>query len=246
MEKLVYDTMATGDFKENLIRNIREGKFIHMMKFGAEFSYNRSKSFCLRLLNRQFRFNGRDYKYFYCGFTSGTERCVEIPIVMGYVNSIMDSKRGVDILEVGNVLPYYHKFNHSVVDKYERGKGIINDDIVTFKPHKKYDLIVSISTIEHVGWDEVPKEPGKILKAIKNIRHLLKSGGSAIITIPVSYNREFDRLYKSGKVKFDEAYYMERTGKYEWVQSTYKKIKRLKFNSPFPCANGLIIGIIKN
>ena len=52
----------------------------------------------------------------------------------------------------------YYKFEHDIVDKYEKKKGIINQDIVDYKPDKKYDLIISISTLEHVGWDETPRE----------------------------------------------------------------------------------------
>ena len=43
---------------------------------------------------------------------------------------------------------------HDVLDKYEKGNNVINDDVVSFSTEVKYDLIVSVSTLEHVGWDE--------------------------------------------------------------------------------------------
>ncbi len=43
-------------------------------------------------------------------------------------------------------------------------------DIVEFVPQDKYDLIISISTLEHVGWDEQPQKPGKLLQAIDHLR----------------------------------------------------------------------------
>ena len=43
---------------------------------------------------------------------------------------------------------------------------MINQDVVDFKTNEKYDLIVSISTLEHVGWDEEPRDDKKISKAL--------------------------------------------------------------------------------
>jgi hypothetical protein len=57
-----------------------------------------------------------------------------------------------------------------VADKYEVSPGVINKDIVEFVPPQKYDLIVSISTLEHVGWNEQPREPTKLLRAIEHLR----------------------------------------------------------------------------
>jgi hypothetical protein len=59
-----------------------------------------------------------------------------------------------NILEIGNVLSHYFPVNHDIVDKYEKADGVINQDVVHFYSPKKYDLIVSVSTLEHVGWDE--------------------------------------------------------------------------------------------
>ncbi|MEM3771557.1 MAG: hypothetical protein QXW80_04540 [Candidatus Micrarchaeia archaeon] len=92
-----------------------------------------------------------------------SERCVEIPFVMYFVKKYM----GKEIMEVGNVLNHYDPFSHLVVDKYERGKNVINGDIVDFNTDKKFDLIISISTVEHIGFDELPRTPGKALNVIK-------------------------------------------------------------------------------
>jgi len=51
------------------------------------------------------------------------------------------------------VLSHYFAVKHDIVDKYEIAPSVVNEDLVNFKPGKKYDLIVSISTLEHVGWD---------------------------------------------------------------------------------------------
>ena len=70
------------------------------------------------------------------------------------------------ILEVGNILSHYFSVNHDIVDKYEKDVDVINQDIIDYHPNKKYDLIVSISSLEHVGEDETPREPKKILYAL--------------------------------------------------------------------------------
>jgi cyclopropane fatty-acyl-phospholipid synthase-like methyltransferase len=36
---------------------------------------------------------------------------------------------------------------------------MINEGVVDFHPSKRYDIIVSISTFEHIGLDEKPKDP---------------------------------------------------------------------------------------
>ncbi len=86
-----------------------------------------------------------------------------------------------------------------IVDKYEKAIGVINEDICNFKPSKKYDLIISISTLEHVGFDEKPRDPCKVLRAIENLKSLLAVGGKLVAILPVGYNPYLDELIKSGK-----------------------------------------------
>jgi hypothetical protein len=43
---------------------------------------------------------------------------------------------GRNVLEVGNVLSHYFPVHHDVLDKYEKAKGVINEDVVEFSPAK--------------------------------------------------------------------------------------------------------------
>ena len=156
------------------------------------------------------------------------------------------------ILEIGNVLSHYFPFNHDIVDKYEKAEGVVNEDVTEITFSKKYDLIISISTLEHVGWDEDPKkqimlnENQKIRQAIEKIRTLLNPGGRIAVTVPVGYNPNLDSLLNSGKPIFDKFFYLKRISKdNKWVETTWKDIENSKFNEPFPFANGLVIGIIE-
>ena len=116
---------------------------------------------------KTFVFNGHTYPYLYhfCNKTWKNERGVEIPIF----RDILLRHQAARILEVGNVLSHYFPVHHEVVDKYEVAPIVINQDIVEFAPTERYDLILSISTLEHVGWDEVPREPAKLLQAIEHL-----------------------------------------------------------------------------
>jgi hypothetical protein len=191
-----------------------------------------------------FVFQGKTYRYFYHRYnlTWKNERAVEIPIIRAYLKKY-DARR---ILEVGNVLSHYFRVNHDVVDKYERVDGVISSDVVNFQPPKKYDLIVSISTLEHVGWDENPREPVKILRAIENLKNLLAPGGKIIVTLPLGYNSEMDRLLKERETKFTKQYHLKRISKNnKWIEAVWEDVCDAKYGEPFPNASGLVIGIIE-
>jgi len=56
--------------------------------------------------------------------------------------------------------------------------------------------IVSISTIEHMGWDETPRDPKKIPLALENLIECLVPGGEIVVTLPIGYNTYLDKLLK--------------------------------------------------
>jgi hypothetical protein len=185
---------------------------------------------------------GKTYRYFDTIKTWHGERAVEIPIVMEMVRKYQGKK----ILEIGNVLSHHVKFEHDILDKYEIAKGVINEDVVAFKSEKKYDLIVSISTLEHVGWDEKPRDDLKILRALENLKTLISSrGGTVIITLPLGYNCVMDQLLKAGIIHFSKQYNLVRISKgNEWKETSWEDVQGAKYNTPLPFANGLLIGII--
>jgi len=200
---------------------------------------------------KRFTVQDRSYKYFYHKFnkTWQNERAVEIPIVLNIIN-----KHKGSILEIGNVLSHYFSFQHDVVDKYEKGEGVINEDVSDLQLQNKYDLIVSISTIEHVGWDENPtnkKEklnaPEKNLRAIENLKKHMNPKGMLIMTSPLGFNPNLDHLLKSGRLKFNKTLCMKRVSRdNRWVETEWKDIENSIYGQPFPYANGLIIGIINS
>ena len=214
---------------------------------GFPFWYNYYRLFKSR---SKFIFQNKEYRYFYHKYnvTWRNERTVEIPIIWHIAKSFTAS-----ILEVGNVLSHYFKFDHDVVDKYEKAVGVVNEDVTEISTSKKYDLIISISTLEHVGWDENPKEKKtvddseKILQAINKLKSLLTPRGKIVATLPLGYNPFLDELLRSGKLKFNEQFCLKRVSKdNKWIELECKEaMANAKFNRNIPSANELIIGIIK-
>lgn len=174
-----------------------------------------------------------------------TERTIEVPIVMDYVKYAY--ARNQRILEVGNTLHQYSGLkNYDIVDKYEYRKGIINVDIEDFKPVGKYDLIVSVFTMEHVGWD-VPDEPDpeKIPRVLRKMKDWLAPGGRAVITMPIGWNSEVDKRLKSGTLPFSEEHYMECFSKYnQWRETIKEQALRKKYGTPSAAGNAIVVGII--
>lgn len=220
-----------------------------LIKIRAHDTMNIIASSCYNLLKQKtFVLDGVKYNYFFNKDTWNDERVIELPIIWDMVSKYKNKS----ILEVGNVLSHYYPIDHDVVDKYEVGEGIINSDIVEFKPEKKYDLVVSISTFEHIGYDEEPyKQPQinadtyKIIDAIENIKSFLVPGGKLVFTAPLGYSPCLDYLLYRGKIKFTKSYYMKRISKdNKWSEVGLEEAHTLKYHAPYPAANGLLIGII--
>lgn len=193
-----------------------------------------------------FSFRGKQYQFFRHWYNSTweNERAVEVPIVWAKTWEYKNKR----ILEVGDVLRHYFNLNHDILDKYERGKKIIKKDVVNFKPTEKYDLIVSISTLEHVGWDEEVKTPGKNLMALDNLRNnCLARGGEIMVTFPLGHNLDLDQLFFTNKLSFSETFFLKRISADNfWKEATKEDCIGAKYNYPFPWANVVVIGILKN
>lgn len=144
-----------------------------------------------------FQWNGLDLRY----YPSTSERAVEIPIALNFLEK--NYRPGIRVLEVGNVLGSLTRVPRDTVDKYEAGRGVINADILEFTPKIPYNIIVAISTLEHVGFDEADSHPGKFESALNHlIRDCLSNGGRILVSLPLGYNREVDLFLQHRRVDF--------------------------------------------
>lgn len=139
---------------------------------------------------REFAFQGESYPYLFHRYKHSwlTERAVEVPIV----RAIVERHAGQRILEVGNVLAHYWHHDHVVVDKYERAPGVVNRDVLELDDLGPFDLVVAISTLEHVGVDELPRDPEKAIRATLALRGQVAPGGQLVMTVPIGYNSALD------------------------------------------------------
>ncbi|MEK7263731.1 MAG: hypothetical protein AAB071_04385 [Bacteroidota bacterium] len=201
---------------------------------------NKILSYYYYTKKEEFTFHSHIYNYFFHNYnaTWENERAVEIPIILAALSSL----KGKKILEVGNVLQHYGFTGHDVVDKYEGGVNVLNSDIADFKPVQKYDCIVSISTLEHVGWDEEPREPKKFNDAIRNIsENCLAKGGTLIVTLPVGYNSYVDKYLAKQPSALGELFFLKKVSKRIWEEVPYEKVRDTKYNYPFSASNAICI-----
>jgi hypothetical protein len=193
---------------------------------------------------RSFTLAGASYPY-HVGRYNTTwhhERAVEVPVAWGVVRNFPPER----VLEVGNVLPHYFKSSHTVLDKDEADPRVVNADVVEYNTDRRFDLILSISTLEHVGFDysEVV-EPHKILLAIDHLRGLLADHGRLVVTVPMGYNRYLDELLRDGTLRFDRLLAMERISRdNRWRETSWANIAHARYGEPYRGANGLVFGII--
>lgn len=165
------------------------------------------------LHKKTFTFGGNTYHYFSeseYNVPWKNERAVEISIAMDYLERYKNKR----VLEVGNVLSNYVAATHDVLDPYENAPFLIKEDIVKYKPQKKYDLILCISTLEHVGWDLGDEkggiDPYKPLRAFEHMKELLADNGELFVTIPFGYNPHMDNLLLTRQIQCTRSNYMKR------------------------------------
>jgi len=162
-------------------------------------------------------------------------------------------------LEIGNVLSHYYPVNHDIVDKFEKAPGVTNVDVRDYDPSKDYDLIVSISTIEHVGYDELARkaeesieskslqEPVRtaIRTAIENLKNHLSRRGEIVITVPLGYNPALDRMLKEEKI-FTNIRYLKRISENNiWKEVCDSEIHNVRFDWQFGHANVLAVCVFQ-
>jgi SAM-dependent methyltransferase len=194
-----------------------------------------------RLPQDKFNFRKKPLPYFYHSYnaTWANERCVEAPIA----DALLESHSPEEILEVGNVLSHYHPVMHQVVDKFEKGERVVNEDILSFQPGQKYALVFSISTFEHIGFDDenAGSSALKISEAISACKRLLKPEGRLVITVPIGYNPELDEMIRSNQLGASREDYLIRTGKRRWEERPKSEAMQSRYGSPFPYANAILV-----
>jgi hypothetical protein len=191
--------------------------------------------------NLRFRFDGKPYRYFYNPYntTWTNERAVEVPLAAAFLRVAPPA----ETLEVGNVLSHYIECRWDVIDKFEKEPGVQNVDVLDFRPVRRYRLIVSISTLEHVGFDDDVREPSRLEAAVESLlEHCLAKDGLLVATVPIGYNPHLDELIFGRDRLFDSQRYLKRESPLNtWRQVDEHQAALLEYGRPYPYANGLVI-----
>ena len=165
------------------------------------------------------------------------ERAVEVALA----RRVLTGRDPAGVLEVGNVLGHYGPVRHAVVDKYERAPGVRNADVLEVTG--RYELIVSISTLEHVGLDEDVRDPGKSVRALHRLVGLLAPGGTLWVTLPVGYNPDLDEQLRAGAVAFDRLSALRREPhRNRWRQVPVEQVWDAAYDRLLYTAHGLLVG----
>ena len=131
-----------------------------------------------------------------------TERIIEIPTVYLFLSSFCD--KGDNILEIGHVnsslslelASLGYKVMAVDIRDYpfeHRNLTSIKADFLKYEFDKKFKCVISVSTIEHLGYnkryggDQEGRE-GLDELALEKIKTLLDSGGKFILTVPYAAN----------------------------------------------------------
>lgn len=171
------------------------------------------------------------------------ERAVEVPFVKQYLEKADPSQT----LEIGNVLWHYYGTSHVVIDKYEVGPGVLNLDVVNLDKERNYQLIVSISTLEHVGFDETPVEPTKVLSALERLKQALAPGGCLVVTVPLGHNPHLDTFIRDGRFSFDEEHFLHKVSALNaWRETDRDTALSCRYGYPYVAANAIMVGISFN
>jgi hypothetical protein len=195
------------------------------------------------LKTRRFELDGASYFYFthHYNATWRNERAVEIALALPFLLE----NQGRKILELGNVLSYYwpHECDRDVVDKYEVAENVINSDILDYRSTSVYEAFLSISTFEHIGWDELPRKPEKIEAAFASICELVSDSAKCLSTVPLGYNSHLDGMISAEMLPFARNCYLHRVSEdNEWRQCEKEEALKHKYASRFPGANAILVG----
>ncbi|MGZ5399229.1 MAG: hypothetical protein ACXWDL_10185 [Nocardioides sp.] len=188
-----------------------------------------------------FDWDGRLVPYFShrYHYTWLNERAVEIALV----RELLDRHDGADVLEIGNVLGHYSAVTHTVVDKYEQASGVLNLDAADLELGRTFDLILAISTLEHVGLDEQTVDTAKPARTIARLKAHLKPGGILWVTHPVGYNTALDEQIRSGSIGFTRLRALRRSdSRNVWREVPVDEVWAARYDRLLYTAHGIVVG----
>jgi len=161
-----------------------------------------------------FSFERRRYEYLNHDYNHASEnmRSVEVPIGLHFMSEYDPEKA----LEVGNVTAHYGPVGWRSLDMRE---GDIQTDLMTYQPKRKLSAILSISTLEHVGYGRYAGTGNADPQAVvRHLRSWLARGGAMLATIPIGYNRAWDDAIMRDVMGATQFFMLRLNDENEWKQ----------------------------
>jgi hypothetical protein len=142
------------------------------------------------------------------------ERTIELPLGKYFIDKFKNN-----IIEVGAVTPYYYECKHKVYDLHDPYKNCIRKDFSMCDIFYKNENVLSISTLEHIGFNDYSKQHGRYLKnrwceGFEILKKIVAYSKNYLLTIPIGYNPILDENIK----QFDTKYIIcKRIDNNEWI-----------------------------
>jgi len=139
--------------------------------------------------------------------------------------------KGQYILEVGNTLHQYIGGYHLCVDQFDPEQRVIQKDILGFEAFGAFDLVISISTIEHIGYDTTyhgneKKEGWRAVQATRHCYNLMRDGGSLLATWDIGANPFLDLAIEQKVIPFGSYYYLAQDPEtLQWSEISQEQLK---------------------
>jgi hypothetical protein len=141
-------------------------------------------------------------------------------------------------------MPLAGASGHTIIDKYEAGPGVLNVDVIDYDPGQRFGFILSLSTLEHVGWDEQPREPDKAEAALARLGELVEPGGALLVTIPVGVHRRLERAFTAPGAPFESVTLFVKTSRRAiWKRREPADLFRYEYGAPYALANAVLVGV---
>lgn len=187
------------------------------------------------------------------------ERCIELSWL--FANLPDENKR---VLDAGSIMNHQFLVNHPLLRKtklhiltlspekycfWQKGISYLYDDLRKIPIRDQYyDIVICISTLEHVGFNNSmythndnyqENKPDDFVLAINEIRRVLKPGGTLFLTLPfgsyqnLGWSQQFDReLLTRAITAFEPDKVVETFYQYTskgWQLSTAQECKDSKY-----------------
>jgi hypothetical protein len=172
----------------------------------------------------------RYYGYHPYNNPTHSERNIELPMAFWFLNRFQHAPE--EVVEIGEVTPFYASPKHAVFDPASELSGSIRSDALDVDCRGKH--VLSVSTLEHIGRAEYGQEanPTLLPRVLKNIL----GAKSFFVTFALGYNRDLEEL-----VPRERCLLFRRIAPTRWIQTNEADFSAFTYHQPWYAGNGLCV-----